>query len=61
MIKNFLLNLLLSLVWVALTGHLNYVNSLFGFLLGFAILWMLTRTGTIEEKGYQYKNSSQRT
>ena len=55
MIKNFLLNLLLSLVWVALTGHLNYVNSLFGFLLGFAILWMLTRTGTIEEKGYFYK------
>ncbi len=55
MIKNFLLNLLLSLVWVALTGHLNYVNSLFGFLLGFAILWILTRTGTIEEKGYFYK------
>ena len=55
MIKNFLLNLLLSLVWVALTGHLNYPNFLFGFILGFVILWVLTRTGTIEEKSYFYK------
>lgn len=54
MMKNFLLNLLLSLVWVALTGHLNYLNFLFGFLMGFAILWMLSRTNAID-KGYFYK------
>lgn len=55
MIKNFLLNLLLSLVWVALTGHLNYPNFLFGFFLGFGILWILTRTGNYIEKSYFYK------
>ncbi len=55
MIKNFLLNLLLSLVWVALTGHLNYPNFLFGFFMGFGILWVLTRTGNLENKAYFYK------
>ena len=38
MIKNFLLNILLSFVWVALTGHLNYTNFAFGLILGFFIL-----------------------
>lgn len=55
MIKNFLLNLLLSLVWVALTGHLNYSNFLFGFIMGFFILWMITRTSSVEEKSYFYR------
>lgn len=53
--KNFLLNLLLSLVWVALTGHLNYLNFFFGFILGFGILWVLARTRDSAEKGYFYK------
>ncbi len=55
MIKNFLLNLLLSLVWVALTGHLNYINFLFGFFLGFWILWVLARTRDPNENGYFFK------
>ncbi|HUH51816.1 MAG TPA: Na+/H+ antiporter subunit E [Flavobacterium sp.] len=55
MIKNFLLNLLLSLVWVALTGHLNYSNFLFGFVMGFFILWMLTRASGAKEKDYFYR------
>lgn len=55
MIKNFLLNLLLSLVWVALTGHLNYSNFLFGFIMGFFILWMITRTSSVGEKSYFYR------
>lgn len=55
MIKNFLLNLLLSLVWVALTGHLNYSNFLFGFVMGFFILWMLTRASGEKEKDYFYR------
>lgn len=55
MIKNFLLNLLLSLVWVALTGHLNYINFLFGFFLGFWILWVLARTRDSNEKDYFFK------
>lgn len=44
MIKNFLMNLLLSAIWVALTGSLYYTNFLFGFLLGFFILWIMNRT-----------------
>lgn len=52
MIKNFLLNLVLSLVWVSLTGHLNYVNFFFGFFLGFFILWMLSRTDRKADRGY---------
>jgi len=57
MIKQFLLNLLLSLVWVALTGHLDYTNFLFGFILGFFILWLLSRTmnPNSAEKGYFYR------
>lgn len=55
MIKNFLLNLLLSLVWIALTGQLNYPNFLFGFSLGFCILWILVKQENTKEKGYFYK------
>ncbi|MFA5619366.1 MAG: Na+/H+ antiporter subunit E [Weeksellaceae bacterium] len=56
MIKYFLLNILLSLVWIALSGQLNYANFLFGFFLGFAILWLLTRnTRSNIEKRYFYK------
>ncbi|HUH34851.1 MAG TPA: Na+/H+ antiporter subunit E [Moheibacter sp.] len=55
MIKVFLLNLLLSLVWVALTGQLNYLNFLFGFFIGFTILWLLARKQDAEEKKYFLK------
>ena len=55
MIKNFLLNLLLSLVWVALTGHLNYTNFMFGFIMGFFILWLLARASKAEERNYFYR------
>lgn len=55
MIKHFLLNILLSLVWVALTGHLNYPNFFFGFFLGFGVLWVLARSGTAQDRQYFYK------
>ncbi len=55
MIKHLLLNILLSLVWVALTGHLNYVNFIFGFVMGFFILWILARSGTMQDKGYFFR------
>lgn len=56
MIKNFLLNLLLSLVWVALTGHLNYSNFVFGFVMGFFILWLLSRSAPqAEGRKYFYR------
>ena len=43
MIKRFLLNLLLTFIWVALTGQFELVNFIFGFLLSFLILWITTR------------------
>lgn len=55
MIKHLLLNILLSLVWVALTGHLNYVNFVFGFVMGFFILWILARSGAISDKQYFFR------
>jgi multicomponent Na+:H+ antiporter subunit E len=42
--NQFLLNILLSFVWVALTGVFDYLNFLFGFLLSFAILWVISRS-----------------
>lgn len=49
MAKHFFLNILLSFVWVALSGHLNYSNFIFGYLLGFFILWLVERTGNNKE------------
>lgn len=43
MTKQFLMNLLLSFIWVALTGEMYYGNFLFGFLAGFFILGLLNR------------------
>ncbi len=37
------MNLLLSFIWVALTGSMYYTNFVFGFLLGFFVLWIMNR------------------
>ncbi len=42
--NQFLLNILLSFVWVALTGVFEYQNLFFGFLLSFAIMWVIGRS-----------------
>ncbi len=46
MIKHFLMNLLLTFIWVALTGSMYYTNFLFGFMIGFFILWLMNRNET---------------
>lgn len=44
MIKTrFLSNLLLSFIWVALTGTFTLLNFLFGFVLSFIIMWFISR------------------
>src|SRR5690606_27949204 len=43
MVRLFLMNILLSFIWVALTGSMYYTNFMFGFLLGFGILWIMNR------------------
>ncbi len=44
MVKQFLMNLLLAFIWVALTGALYFSNFFFGFLLGFFLLWLMRRS-----------------
>lgn len=39
----FLLNLILTIVWVFLTGSLAVVNFIFGFVLSFFVLWIISR------------------
>lgn len=41
--NNFLINVFLAVVWVALTGEFTPRNLLIGFLLGFFLLWIGTR------------------
>lgn len=53
MIKHFLMNLLLTFIWVALTGSMYYTNFLFGFLLGFFILWVMNRNNTDQRYFYR--------
>ena len=38
----FLTNLLLAIVWVLLTGDMHGLNFVFGYILGFLILWMIS-------------------
>lgn len=40
----FVSNLLLTFVWVALTGDFSVQNYVFGFVLNFFILWVITRS-----------------
>ncbi len=55
MTKNFLMNLLLSFIWVALTGSLSYSGFVFGFILGFFVLWIMNRTSESEDRRYFYR------
>ncbi|HZH54402.1 MAG TPA: Na+/H+ antiporter subunit E [Sphingobacteriaceae bacterium] len=50
MVKQFLMNLLLAFIWVALTGELSFTNLVFGFVVGFFILWLFIR----DEKERRY-------
>jgi len=42
----FLLNNLLTFVWVALTGTFTFLNFAFGFALSFAALWLINRSNS---------------
>lgn len=54
MIKaRFLSNLLLSFIWLAVTGAFTFENFIFGFLLSFALMWLIT-TNRREDK-YFYR------
>lgn len=41
----FLINILLTFIWAALTGNFSRLNFLFGFSLSYAVLWSISRDG----------------
>lgn len=43
--SRFLINMLLTFVWVALTGSYDRTTFLFGFLLSFILIWIIGRDG----------------
>ena len=49
----FLLNLLLALAWLVLTGQFTPVNFLFGFLFSFGLLWFFARLVVAEGRADQ--------
>lgn len=53
MVKHFLTNILLSFIWVAMTGSMDYANFVFGFLAGFFILWILNKKES--DQSYFYR------
>ncbi|GIZ15401.1 Na+/H+ antiporter subunit E [Capnocytophaga catalasegens] len=52
MIKQFLLNVLLMIVWVLLTGSFTLADFIFGFVLGYGILWLVYRLSKGEGRRY---------
>lgn len=48
----FLSNILLTLIWVFLTGQYEFNNFLFGFVLSFIILWILSGVDDKSSKKY---------
>ncbi|TVQ42447.1 MAG: Na+/H+ antiporter subunit E [Saprospirales bacterium] len=40
--RHFLLNILFSIIWVAVTGEPTFVNFFFGFILSFFIMWAVS-------------------
>lgn len=41
--KRFLLNVMLMVIWLALTGTFTYINMVIGFAISYFILWILSR------------------
>lgn len=48
--KRFLMNVLLTVIWVALTGSFGYLNFIFGFLISFFVLYIISSES--EDKKY---------
>lgn len=51
--KQFLMHLLLTLIWVALTGSFAFVNFFFGFLLSFLLMWVISTTNPERRKYFK--------
>ena len=40
--KRFLTNIILTLIWIALTGSFTYTNLFMGFVISFFVLWIIS-------------------
>ncbi|WP_375585771.1 Na+/H+ antiporter subunit E [Cyclobacterium xiamenense] len=49
----FLSNLLLSFIWLAVTGTFSFVNFVFGFVLSFFTLWLISTNRTDNKYFYR--------
>ena len=50
--NRFLSNILLTIIWVALTGNFTFANYFFGFLISFFMMWLIT-SGTGNAKYFR--------
>ena len=50
--NRFLSNILLTFIWVAITGDFQFANYVFGFVLSFVIMYLVTR-GKESEKYFK--------
>ena len=50
--NRFLSNILLTIIWVALTGNFTFTNYFFGFLISFFMMWLIT-SGTGNAKYFR--------
>lgn len=48
--KRFLLNVMLTLIWIAITGTFTYLNFILGFIISYFVLWIISRNS--EDKRY---------
>lgn len=48
--KRFLLNVMLTLIWIALTGTFTYINFFIGFFISYFVLWVISRNS--QDKRY---------
>ena len=44
--KRFLLNIMLMMIWTAITGSFTYINLLIGFVVSFFVLWIVSRNSS---------------
>jgi len=47
-----LLNLLFSIIWVAITGNVDFINFVFGFVMSFFIMWAVS-AGKTDQKYFR--------
>lgn len=48
----FTLNILLTIIWVLITGDMSFTNSTFAFIMAYGILWLISRTADNTQRKY---------